>query len=123
VEPDVAAVAARIDRHEAICIEQAKAVSLSLSLLQAGHVEITAKLDDLNRTAWRMVAAVALPMLGLMAWFFVQVWPTSGARAVTQQNVATATADRYTAHDAARDREMGEARDRALLEAIQRLRR
>ena len=91
-----------------------------LSQLELGHSAIIKRLDDLNSTAWKMVAAIALPIFGLFAWFFVQVWPVHGQPA-SVQDVTQATHDRYTAQDAAQDRARQEAVNQAMLQALQRL--
>ena len=91
-----------------------------LSQLELGHSAIIKRLDDLNATAWKMVAAIALPIFGLFAWFFVQVWPVHGQPA-SVQDVAAASHDRYTAQDAAQDRARQEAVNTAMLQALQRL--
>ena len=101
--------------HEATCLEQSKANGTTLKALQDGHAAILGRLDGLNATAWRMVAAVTFPIISLLIWFFVQVWPVHNA------------GQTYTAADAARDRAEIEtraaARDQALLAALQRTNR
>jgi len=102
----------RLSLHEATCLEQSKANGVALVALQDGHKVIIARLDGLNAAGWRLVGAVLLPLVGLFAWLFVQVWPTHSEGA-------------YTAADAARDRAEIEARaaarDQAMLQAIQRM--
>ena len=99
--------------HEATCLEQSKANGTTLKALQDGHAAILGRLDGLNATAWRMVAAVTFPIISLLIWFFVQIWPVHNTSAT------------YTAADAARDRAEIEARqtarDQALLLALQRM--
>ncbi len=122
---DLHSLTARLNQHEAICMEQSKATTKALTVLETGHTAILARLDELNKTGWRIVMAVMLPLLGLFAWFFIQVWPAQGVRdagAATQQRAVIAQSQ-YTAQDAARDRQTSEARDEALMRAIQRLRR
>ena len=98
--------------HEATCLEQSKANGAALLALQKGHEVILTRLDGLNAAGWRLVAAVLLPLVGLFAWLFVQVWPTH-------------TQDAYTAADAARDRaaieQRAAARDAAMLQALRSL--
>lgn len=99
--------------HEATCLEQSKANSATLQALQDGHKVILGRLDSLNATAWRMVAAVTFPIISLLIWFFVQVWPVHSAR------------DDYMVGDAARDRaaieQRAAARDAAMLQALRSL--
>ena len=99
--------------HEATCLEQSKSNGVTLKALQDGHTVILGRLDGLNATAWRMVAAVTFPIISLLIWFFVQVWPVHNA------------GQAYTAQDAARDRADIEsrqaARDQAIMAAIQRM--
>lgn len=102
----------RLSLHENTCLEQSKANGAALLALQEGHKAILTRLDGLNAAGWRLVAAVLLPLVGLFAWLFVQVWPTHSEGA-------------YTAADAARDRAeveaRAQARDQAMLQAIERM--
>ena len=92
-----------------------------LSQLELGHSAIIKRLDDLNSTAWKMVAAIALPIFGLFAWFFVQVWPVHSQPDTGAQDRAALIQHQYTAQDAAQDRARQEAVNTAMLQALQRL--
>ena len=107
---------------------ESEATAAKLLALEQGHAAIIRRLDDLNTTAWRMVAAISLPLLGLFAWGFIQIWPVNGGRMVSPQADAQAVQERaviasrqYTAQDAAQDRARQEAVNTAMLQALQRL--
>ena len=68
---------ARLNQHEAICLEQAKATVKALTDLEQGHNRIMDKLDDLNKAGWRIVTVIAIGILPLLAWFILQVWPVT----------------------------------------------
>lgn len=73
--PRLEAVVAWQRGHEDLCLERHTNILKRLDELQDQYEGIIKHLQGINRTGWAIVATVFFSMMGLLAWFFLQVWP------------------------------------------------
>lgn len=94
-------LAHKLEMHELACANNNEVVRGKLEALHDCQSKLTGTLDNLNKTAWQAVATIALPIVGMFMWFYLQVWPVQQQ---SEQERHALIQNQYTAEDAAKDR-------------------